>query len=113
MTAVFAEGVRERVLERALTVAGMEQDDRTEVLLDAVAQRAAQVRGIAYIPKEMETVLAELLAMRLTGDDQAVSQVKRGDTTITYGQTSDFSERERQLLAPFVRLRSPKGRWRR
>ncbi len=113
MTAVFAEGGRERVLARALTLAEAEQDERVQALLEVVAQRAAQVCGSRYLPPDMEEALAELLAARISDDDRAVSQVKRGDTTISYGQVRDFSERERQLLAPFIRLRSPKGRWRR
>lgn len=113
MKAVFAEGGRERILERALALADAGRDARTETLLEAVVQRAVQLCSSPYISEAMEAPLAELLAARLSGVDQAVSQVKRGDTTITYGKASGLSDLERQLLAPFIRLRSPKGRWRR
>lgn len=113
MTAAFAEGGRERILARALTLTGTERDARTEALLEVVAQRAAQMCGSRYLAQDMEEALAELLAARISGVDEAVGQVKRGDTTITYGKAVGFSDKERQLLAPFIRLRSPKGRWRR
>lgn len=113
MAPTFAEGGRERILQTALTLAGLEQDAAAEAQLDVLASMAAAVCGREHLPANMEETLAVLLSRRLAGQgDRAVSSVKRGDTTITYesgGQegTADL----RQALTPFVRLRSPKGRW--
>ena len=113
MIPTFAEGGRERILQTAVTLAGVERDEQVEAQLDALASMAAALCGRAHIPVCMEGTLAALLCRRLSGQgDRAVSSVKRGDTTITYesgGRTE--SADLTQALAPFIHLRSPKGRW--
>lgn len=112
MAVTFAEGGRERILQTALTLAGVDRNEQSEAQLDVLVSMAAAVCGREYISSCMEGTLATLLCRRLTGQgDRAVSSVKRGDTTITYdsaGQTDSIDLTK--ALAPFMHLASPKGR---
>lgn len=112
MAVTFAEGGRERILQTALTLAGVERDEQSEAQLDVLASMAAAVCGREHIPNCMEGTLATLLCRRLTGqDDRAVSSVKRGDTTITYDSPGQSDSADlTKALAPFIHLSSPKGR---
>ena len=113
MSVRFAEGGRERILEQALALSGVDRDGRTENALDTLASLAAAWCGRGDIPRQMEGAMAVLLSRSLQGEDgRQVSSVKRGDTTITYaGGQPGFSAQGAELLAPFVRLSSPEGRW--
>lgn len=77
-------------------------------MLDSVVSCAAAYCGIRSIPPEMEMLLAILFADELAEDERNVTTVKRGDTAITYA--AETRRTMEQLLAPFVRLRTPKGR---
>ena len=114
MAVTFAEGGRERILQTALTLAGVDRDARAETQLDALVSVAAAICGREHIPNEMEETLAVLLCRQLAGQgDRSVSSVKRGDTTITYERNGQTASADlAQTLAPFIHLRSPKGRWR-
>ena len=113
MSVRFAEGGRERILERGMALSGMDRNGRAEAALDTLAALAAAWCGREDIPRQMEGAMAVLLSRSLQGEDgRQVSSVKRGDTTITYaGGQQGFSAQGAELLAPFVRLRSPEGRW--
>lgn len=112
MAVTFAEGGRERILQMALTMAGVDRDERAEAQLDVLVSMAAAVCGREYIPAGMEGTLAMLLYRRFTGQgDRAISSVKRGDTTITYDSEGQIDSVDlTKALAPFIRLASPKGR---
>ena len=113
MAVTFAEGGRERILQTALALAGVDRDDQAEAQLDTLDSTAAAICGREHIPAYMEGTLAALLCRRLTGQgDRAVSSVKRGDTTITYESGQQTANTDlTQALAPFIHLRSPGGRW--
>lgn len=113
MAVTFAEGGRERILQTALTLAGVDRDDKAEAQLDTLVSMAAAICGREHIPDYMEGTLAALLCRQLTGQgDRAVSSVKRGDTTITYESSGKTASADlTQTLAPFIHLKSPKGRW--
>ncbi len=108
MSIRFAEEGRQRVLERAAALAGIEElPQEAETLLEAVVCGAAALCSREDIPEGMEQPLAILLARALRdGAERPVTAVKRGDTQITYGP-EELSPRV--LLSPFVRLRTPKG----
>ena len=104
----FEAGGEERIFQKALTLCGGEDNDRSRLLLETVCQRAAAYCGREDIPSAMEGPLAVLLAGELEGGTPGgVRSVKRGDTTITYAEGSD----PMAVLKPFVRLRSPAKRW--
>jgi hypothetical protein len=115
MAVTFVEGGRERILQTAFTLAGVDRDDKAEAQLDALVSMAAAICGREHISSDMEGTLAALLCRQLTGQgDRAVSSVKRGDTTITYASDSQTASADlTRTLAPFIHLRSPgapKGR---
>ncbi|MBR5537996.1 MAG: hypothetical protein IKU58_08860 [Clostridia bacterium] len=99
----------ERILQKALTLCGGEDNERSRLLLETVCERAAAYCGRRDIPAEMEGAVALLLAGELEGGTpDGVRSVKRGDTTITYADGSD----PMAALKPFARLRAPeKRRW--
>ena len=106
MSVRFAEGGRERILQQALALSGVEGDPRAEEMLEVIASLSAAWCGRSVIPEEMEGALAALLSRQLQGEgDRQVTSVKRGDTTITYAREEQQSME--RLLAPFVRLRTP------
>ena len=111
MSAAFAEGGRQRILEQGMALSGLESaPQQAELLLNTLTAAVAAWCGREDIPEEMEGAMAILLAQSLKdGDDRPVTSVKRGDTAITYadGKTVD----SRALLAPFVRLKTPERRW--
>ncbi|MBR5390966.1 MAG: hypothetical protein IK141_06705 [Clostridia bacterium] len=104
----FAEDGRQRVLEQAAALAGLEElPQEAEALLEAVACGAAAICNRRDLPREMEWPLAVLLSRALRdGAERPVTAVKRGDTQITYGP-EDLSAKV--LLGPFIRLGTPKG----
>ena len=103
-----AEG-KERIFQKALTLCGGKDNERSRLLLDTVCEKAAAYCGRRDIPEEMEGAVALILAGELEGGTpEGVRSVKRGDTTITYADGSD----PMAALKPFVRLRTPeKRRW--
>lgn len=105
----FAEGGRDRILQQALALSGLESAPKAEEMLETLVSLSAARCGRCDIPEEMEGTLAALLSRHLQGEgERMVSSVKRGDTTIAYEQGGQLSMD--QLLAPFVRLRTPKRR---
>ena len=46
MTPTFAEGGRERILQTAVTLAGVERDEQVEAQLDALASMAAALSAV-------------------------------------------------------------------
>lgn len=106
MSARFAEGGKERILQQALALSGLESAPHAGEMLEVLASLAAAWCGRSDIPEAMEDALAVLLCRRMQGeDDRQVTSVKRGDTTITYEQ--DRSATMEALLRPFVRLKTP------
>jgi len=107
MSVRFAEGGKERILQQALALSGMESAPHAgEEMLEVLASLAAAWCGRSDIPEAMEGALAALLCRRMQGeDDRQVSSVKRGDTTITYEQGTPVTMEG--LLRPFVRLKTP------
>ncbi len=105
----FETGGKERIFQQALALCGVEDDDRSRLMLDTVCSLAAAYCGREDIPSAMEGPLAVLLAQELEGGTSGgVHSVKRGDTTITYAEGNDPMAR----LKPFVRLCCPgKRRW--
>ena len=103
-----AEG-KERIFQKALTLCGGEDNERSRLLPDTVCEKAAAYCGRRDIPEEMEGAVALILAGELEGGTpEGIRSVKRGDTTITYADGSD----PMAALKPFVRLRTPeKRRW--
>lgn len=114
MSAAFAEGGRQRILEQGMALSGLERaPQQAELLLDLVTSAVTAWCGRDDIPREMEGTLAILLARVLRdGAERPVSTVKRGDTAITYGEQGN--EGLGKLLEPFVRLKTPerRGQWR-
>ncbi len=114
MAFTFEEGGRERILEQGMALAGTEERARAERLLEGLCAMSAAMCGREHFSRQMEGILAVLLSRRLSGEgDRAVSSVKRGDTTIVYEDSGGSGADMARLLAPFIHLRSPKGRWRR
>lgn len=111
MSAAFAEGGRQRILEQGMALSGLESaPQQAELLLDTLTSAVTAWCCREDIPEEMEGVMAILLAQVLNdGSDRPVTTVKRGDTAITYADTETVDRRE--LLAPFVRLKTPERRW--
>jgi len=111
MSAAFAEGGRQRILEQGIALSGLESaPQQAELLLDTLTAAVIAWCCREDIPEEMEGVMAILLAQSLKGDgERPVTSVKRGDTAITYadGEKAD----SKRLLAPFVRLKTPERRW--
>lgn len=107
MSAAFAEGGRQRILQQGMALSGLESaPQQAELLLDLVADGVIAWCGRTDIPEEMERCVALLLSRVLRdGVERPVSVIKRGDTVITYAD-SDV----RAMLEPFVRLKSPKRR---
>lgn len=114
MSAAFAEGGRQRILEQGMALSGLESDPRqAELLLDTVTGAVTAWCNRTDIPEEMEGAMAILLAKMLQdGADRPVSTVKRGDTAITYADRGGVDMMG--LLEPFVRLKTPQRRrgWR-
>ena len=104
MSAAFAEGGRQRILEQGMALSGLESaPQQAELLLDLVVDGVTAWCGRSDIPEEMERCVALLLSRVLRdGVERPVSVVKRGDTAITYGDSDVHA-----LLEPFVRLKSP------
>ena len=103
MSAAFAEGGRQRILQQGMALSGLESaPQQADLLLDLVVDSVTAWCGRTDIPEEMERCVALLLSRVLRdGVERPVSVIKRGDTAITYGD-SDV----RALLEPFVRLKS-------
>ncbi len=109
MSLRYENGGRERVLKQGLALAGLEEAPEAEIILDGLAAMAAAWCGREDIPAGMEWALAVLLSRQLKGQaERPVTQVKRGDTAITYGEGPGGLELVKLLLAPFVRLGTPK-----
>ena len=113
MSARFAEGGKERILQQALALSGMESAPLAGEMLEVLASLSTAWCGRSDIPEAMEGTLAVLLCRQLQGEgDRQVSSVKRGDTTITYESGQQTANTDlTQALAPFIHLRSPGGRW--
>ena len=111
MSAAFAEGGRQRILEQGMALSGLESaPQQAELLLDTLTAAALGWCCREDIPEEMEGAMAVLLAQTLKeGNDRPVTTVKRGDTAITYADTGAVDRKT--LLAPFVRLKTPERRW--
>jgi len=111
MSAAFAEGGRQRILEQGAALSGMESTpQQAALLLDTLTQAVIGWCCREDIPEEMEGAMAILLAQMLKNDgERPVSSVKRGDTAITYGDGETVDGKA--LLAPFVRLKTPERRW--
>ena len=111
MSVRFAEGGKERILQQALALSGVESAPLAGEMLEVLASLSTAWCGRSDIPEAMEGTLAVLLCRQLQGEgDRQVSSVKRGDTTITYEQVGSSSMEA--LLRPFVRLKTPeRGRW--
>lgn len=114
MSAAFAEGGRQRILEQGMALSGLESaPQQAELLLDTVTGAVTAWCNRKDIPEEMEGAMAILLARVLRdGAERPVSTVKRGDTAITYADQGGVDMGT--LLEPFVRLKTPKRgrRWR-
>jgi hypothetical protein len=104
MSAPFEEGGRERVLARALALAGLsDAPAQWSALLDSAADAALALCCRDDIPAAMEGGVAALLCeLFRDGADRPVTSVRRGDTAITYGSLG--LQDARLLLQPFVRL---------
>ena len=111
MSVRFAEGGKERILQQALALSGMESAPQAGEMLEVLASLSTAWCGRSDIPESMEGVLAALLCRQLQGEgERQVSSVKRGDTTITYEQGAGTTMET--MLRPFVRLKTPeRGRW--
>ena len=111
MSAAFAEGGRQRILEQGMALSGLESaPQQAELLLDTLTSAVTAWCCREDIPEEMEGVMAVMLASMLQGGgDRPVTTVKRGDTAITYADAETVDRRA--LLAPFVRLKTPERRW--
>ena len=111
MSAAFAEGGRQRILERGMALSGLESiPQQADLLLDILTSAVLGWCCREDIPEEMEGVMAVLLVQALKdNDERPVTTVKRGDTAITYADTGAVDRRT--LLAPFVRLKTPERRW--
>ena len=107
MSAAFAEGGRQRILEQGMALSGLESaPQQAELLLDLVVDGVTAWCGRSDVPREMERCVALLLSRVLKdGVERPVSVIKRGDTAITYGDGD-----VRAMLEPFVRLKSPAGK---
>ena len=111
MSVRFAEGGKDRILQQALALSGMESAPHAGEMLEMLASLSAAWCGRSDIPEAMEGTLAALLCRQLQGEgERQVSSVKRGDTTITYEQGVGVTMET--MLRPFVRLKTPeRGRW--
>lgn len=98
------EGGALRVQASALQLSGLDTaPGGAETLHDAVVHTALALCRRRDIPYEMEAPLSILLAQVYeSGVGRSVSNVKRGDTSITYAAAG--LEQWKSLLAPFVRL---------
>ena len=107
MSAAFAEGGRQRILEQGMALSGLESaPQQAELLLDTVTATVTAWCNRRDISREMEGAVALLLSRLLVEDAlRPVSSVKRGDTTITYAQQAGVDMKS--LLEPFVRLKTP------
>ncbi len=105
MTARYQQAGGElRVQANALQLSGLSAPPvGAAILHDAVVHTALALCQRRDIPVEMEEPLSILLAQAYeTGLGRSVSNVKRGDTSITYAPGG--MEQWKSLLAPFVRL---------
>ena len=111
MSAAFAEGGRQRILEQGMALSGLESaPQQAELLLDTLTSAVTAWCCREDIPEKMEGTMAILLAQSLKdGDNRPVTTVKRGDTAITYADENTVDRAA--LLAPFVRLKIPERRW--
>lgn len=98
------EGGALRVQAKALQLSGLQTPPGgAAVLHDAVVHTALALCQRRDIPLEMEEPLSILLAQAYeSGVGRSVSNVKRGDTSITYAPGG--TEQWKNLLAPFIRL---------
>ncbi len=107
----FEEGGRERILQQGMALAGTEERARAELLLESLASMTAALCGREHISRPMEGTMAVLLSRQLNGEgERYISSVKRGDTTIVYDGEAE-GQSMRQLLAPFIHLRSAREGW--
>jgi len=102
------EGARARIEALALAVSGLEAAPTAgAALLEAAVSAALGLCGRADVPRAMEPALGIMLGdLYREGLHHPVSSVKRGDTAITYAAGAGGLSDYRQLLMPFVRLRT-------
>jgi len=102
------DGAEGRIEALALAVSGLtEPPEAGAALLEAAVCAALGLCGRGDVPRAMEPALGIMLAeLYREGLHQPVSSVKRGDTAITYTAGERGMGDYRQLLAPFVRLRT-------
>ena len=87
MSAAFAEGGRQRILEQGMALSGLESaPQQAELLLDLVVDGVTAWCGRSDVPREMERCVALLLSRVLKdGVERPVSVIKRGAGIKDYG----------------------------
>lgn len=105
MTARYQqEGGDIRVQAKALQLSGLDAPPGGAAALhDAVVHTALALCQRRDVPREMEEPLSILLAQAYeSGVGRSVSNIRRGDTSITYAAAG--MDQWKSLLAPFIRL---------
>lgn len=97
------EGARERIINGALALSGMEMNERVDALFDVALLNALAYCNRDDVPYKMEGALALILAdMMRNGGEKGVKSMTRGDVSVTYSDKDNVKGE----LGSFVRMRA-------